>query len=770
MVVEDGGSGVVINPSSEPTTPSRQEIKARLTTAVAKCPPPPIAAQRIGPYVIQDAVGQGEFGTIWRARKLAGDTLVAIKIFRWERFEDPNVRVEAAERFYFGARSMGELSTSERVVRLIEGPMIADEGLIWFAMQYFERRDLGIALRKHEISWEGRIRIVDQLIEAVSAAHHHQFQIVHRDIRPANILVKTSGDSPDVALGDFDLSFFDHVLETDRTQKLPWAVIRYFPGEIFRDDVTRQKAMLRDPRNDLYALSVVIYEIFAGMGGKLFENEEDLLKVLRANLRRSETPTSIPSHMATRVARLARRGFSGTPSERFQTIDEFRGFWQNAASSARSLKIAGHAILFSTTLLLLAVPEALIQSSNLFSGGLLGATVIAYAIVFDAWLKVDLFRALPKKWSRFANLTFRAHRKMLAVSVVFLTSAVLAVVFSKLPSRVRAYRVIGGHGCRCDVGLGCSSLSSDNEVVFRAEPSMTGANQASEPSLSCPSGQPTVERLSILNFVPLHVNATTASTSPIASVSVQASVSAPPRIVPPADCVRIEAARFKVGSAVEEVRRFCLGKTEVAAASYQECSNCPPASLDVQWQGISDGDRQRLSPICWRSLANAYSGQLPKSPINCVSWAAAVAYCQHLGGRLPTRGEWLAASEMFGAWRADWTIPRPPHFFNLCGQECLRYRPDHSQVAEAGGVAWNYMDGWPNLANVDEMSASSPKGLIHLIGNVGEWLDADPAVDFALAAGANWEDRQPLDSSKLMTAHGKETLDSRIGFRCAWSL
>ncbi len=136
-------------------------------------------------------MGRGGFSNVFKAYDRKSRQLVAIKVLHGQYTEDRSRR----ERFFRGARKMSELQ-HEGVVRVIE-PRIKDEGYYYFVMEFVEGGDL-----QHAVL-EGRIKdlgVLQQVARSLDFAH--QEGIVHRDVKPANILLTDQGEAK---LSDFDL-------------------------------------------------------------------------------------------------------------------------------------------------------------------------------------------------------------------------------------------------------------------------------------------------------------------------------------------------------------------------------------------------------------------------------------------------------------------------------------------------------------------------------------------------------------------------------------
>lgn len=147
-----------------------------------------------GRYLLLEQVGRGGFAHVWRARDRQTSTDVAIKVLRSDLAHDPQRR----DRFFRGARIMAELD-HPAVVKVLEQKG-EDGGYFFFVMEFVPGGDLRQAVLRGEIRGQTGLQIVLKVGEALAQAHEKG--VIHRDVKPANILIHLDG-SP--RLTDFDL-------------------------------------------------------------------------------------------------------------------------------------------------------------------------------------------------------------------------------------------------------------------------------------------------------------------------------------------------------------------------------------------------------------------------------------------------------------------------------------------------------------------------------------------------------------------------------------
>jgi formylglycine-generating enzyme required for sulfatase activity len=147
-----------------------------------------------GRYQLLEPIGQGGFARVWKAWDRRGRSFVAIKVLHGQFAADRTRR----DRFFRGARHMARLN-HPNVVRVIEEEH-EDGGFHFFVMEYISGGDFRQAVQARRLSPDDRLRIILETGDALAFAHSKG--IVHRDVKPGNILLDAQGRAK---LTDFDL-------------------------------------------------------------------------------------------------------------------------------------------------------------------------------------------------------------------------------------------------------------------------------------------------------------------------------------------------------------------------------------------------------------------------------------------------------------------------------------------------------------------------------------------------------------------------------------
>lgn len=201
-------------------------------------------------YEIQELIGGGGMGEVYRAVLTARGRVVAMKVVSGRLTRDP----EVTARFEAEVSALSQLDHPNVVQVLDHGETV--NGRHFLVMEYVEGCDLRRLLRAQRLDMDRALDIFLKVCAGVIHAHEHEF--VHRDIKPANILIGADGT---VKVADFGLA---KTLEEDSdsysfTQTRDTFGTPYYVAP----EVTRS-AGNADKRADVYALGVLLYELLTG--------------------------------------------------------------------------------------------------------------------------------------------------------------------------------------------------------------------------------------------------------------------------------------------------------------------------------------------------------------------------------------------------------------------------------------------------------------------------------------------------------------------------
>ena len=209
-----------------------------------------VAPSAIGPYRLVREVGRGGMGRVYLAERAGGPhrKQVALKLLsRWWAGHADHVQRSIEERQILAALE------HPGIARLLDGGVTAD-GLPWFTMEYVEGEPIDRYCDERCLTIEQRLEVIDQVCAAVAYAHR-KF-VVHRDLKPGNILVSGDGEVKLLDFGIAKLSGPETNATATHTGDHVMTPLYASPEQI------RGRAV--SAASDVYALGVLLYGLLAG--------------------------------------------------------------------------------------------------------------------------------------------------------------------------------------------------------------------------------------------------------------------------------------------------------------------------------------------------------------------------------------------------------------------------------------------------------------------------------------------------------------------------
>ena len=284
-------------------------------------------------YSVEERLGAGGMGAVYRARHLEMDRPVAIKVLHQRFVEDEAAR----NRFQIEARAAVMLRHSNAVSVTDFGQ--TSEGCVYIVMELLEGRTLReILSREGPIETARAISIMLQTSAAVAAAH--EAGIIHRDLKPSNILVTQSADHPaivkvlDFGIAKVTADKLDED-ETATTVVQTSSVIgtpRYMSPEQYNGfELT--------PATDVYSLGVILYEMLTGMAPFTGSTPAEIAQKHATDP--PHPPRGIVAAIPEEVERVVLQALEKRPEDRPANADEFR---RELFDTAERLGLEHHAL------------------------------------------------------------------------------------------------------------------------------------------------------------------------------------------------------------------------------------------------------------------------------------------------------------------------------------------------------------------------------------------------------------------------------------------
>ena len=255
-----------------------------------------------GRYAVQDKIGIGGMATVYRGLDEVLGRTVAIKTMLPQYAADPSF----AARFKQEAQAAAALQ-SPYIVGVYEWGKDGDT--YYIIMEYLRGTDLKSGIRKHgALDCRKVAQIGSQICQALSVAHKHD--IIHRDIKPQNIMVQPDGN---IKVMDFGIARAKNSHLTADNSVLGTA--HYVSPE-----QTQGKEL--GPTSDLYSLGIVMYE--AATGRVPFDGDDAISVALKQVNEKPVPPSQINPNVDATLEGIILKCMQKNPADRFQTADELR--------------------------------------------------------------------------------------------------------------------------------------------------------------------------------------------------------------------------------------------------------------------------------------------------------------------------------------------------------------------------------------------------------------------------------------------------------------
>jgi serine/threonine-protein kinase len=267
-----------------------------------------------GRYEIVNAVGKGAHGVVFEAKDLLLGSQIAVKVLHGDVASEPGFKTRMARE----ARAMGALSGTAAAQVLGFGK--TDDGGMFIAMELVRGRDFETYLRELE-HHDGRlgvpklVELLGPIVDTLEAAHG--ISILHRDLKPGNIMVLDAPGRGPVRLLDFGLA---KDLKADPLTAD--GMIAGSPGYM-APEVWRGKPDLLDHRIDVYSFGAIVFRALAG--SPPFDPRQPIDKILIAVLRgKRPSLVALRPGLPPAVDAWVEKALAIKPDDRFATM---RALW-----------------------------------------------------------------------------------------------------------------------------------------------------------------------------------------------------------------------------------------------------------------------------------------------------------------------------------------------------------------------------------------------------------------------------------------------------------
>ncbi len=262
-----------------------------------------MSSEVLGNYRLIDRLGAGGMGEVWRAEDTRLMRQVAIKILSERIANDP----EWKARFLREARTIAQMN-HPNIATIYSIEQEADK--LFIAMELVEGESLGAVLAKGALQPIEAVRIMRQVAEALAEAHDKG--IVHRDVKPDNIIVGKRG----VKVLDFGIA--KQITSTSDTPTLTQAGL--IVGTPFYMSPEQALGRQVDARSDLFSLGVVLYEALAGK--RPFEGEAVTETMMNIIMQEPVELATVAPKVPPSLVEIVNRALQKKPERRYGSAGE----------------------------------------------------------------------------------------------------------------------------------------------------------------------------------------------------------------------------------------------------------------------------------------------------------------------------------------------------------------------------------------------------------------------------------------------------------------
>ncbi len=269
----------------------------------------PLLGREIDGYLLQSVLGRGGMGIVYKALDVNLDKLVALKMI------DPALARDAAfvRRFRAEARALARIDS--RHIVAVHAMRETDAGM-FIVMEYVDGGTVTDLLQGGPLAWQAALPIIRQMLLALEQAH--SVGVIHRDIKPGNILLTKAGT---VKVTDFGLA---KLRQSDGAATLTQGIA----GTLYYMSPEQVRGLGDlDHRSDLYSTGMTVYQMLAG---KLpLDRDSGEFAIMRAIVEEDfPPPSTFRPDLPTPLVAAVMKALAKDPADRFQSAREMRAAFE----------------------------------------------------------------------------------------------------------------------------------------------------------------------------------------------------------------------------------------------------------------------------------------------------------------------------------------------------------------------------------------------------------------------------------------------------------
>lgn len=257
-----------------------------------------------GRYALESLIGIGGMANVYKAQDLRGERTVAVKVLRDEFLQN----AELVRRFKNESKAISILN-HPNIVKVFD--VSVTDKLNYIVMEYIE----GITLKDYmnqrggPLTWKETLHFIEQVLDALD--HAHSKGVVHRDVKPQNIMLMADGT---LKMMDFGIARFSREQSVSVSEKVIGSVHYISPEQASGDETTLTA--------DIYSVGVMMYEM---LSGRLpFESDDAMAVVVKQISDKAPSLREIAPDVPEALAEIAEHAMAKNPANRYQSAQEMK--------------------------------------------------------------------------------------------------------------------------------------------------------------------------------------------------------------------------------------------------------------------------------------------------------------------------------------------------------------------------------------------------------------------------------------------------------------
>ena len=275
-------------------------------------------------YEFIGELGRGGMGVVYKARQVAADRIVALKMI----LAGKHASRDDLRRFQTEAQAVARLQ-HPHVVQIFE--IGEHDGMPFFSLEWCDGGSLGNKLEAGPLPARDAATIVEKLADAVQCAHEKG--VIHRDLKPTNILLTGDGTAK---IADFGLA-----KKVDATEQTRSGAVMGTPNYMAPEQARGERA---GPPADIYALGAILYKCLTG--GPPFEAESGMQTLLQVLNDEPVLPSNLQRHVPLDLETICMKCLKKEPEQRYgsaqELAEDLRRFRQGEQISAGCIDYREH--------------------------------------------------------------------------------------------------------------------------------------------------------------------------------------------------------------------------------------------------------------------------------------------------------------------------------------------------------------------------------------------------------------------------------------------